>query len=48
MFKADNIGFTLMEPVTVISVLGILAAMAEPKYFSIKFKAEIDILTDLI
>ena len=48
MFKADNMGFTLVEPVTVISVLGILAVMAVPKFFNLRFKAEIDILTGLI
>ncbi|MCH7619327.1 MAG: prepilin-type N-terminal cleavage/methylation domain-containing protein [Candidatus Marinimicrobia bacterium] len=48
MFKADSKGFTLMELVTVISILGILAAMAVPKFFNLRFKAEIDILTDLI
>ena len=48
MFKADNMGFTLVELVTVISILGILAAMAVPKFFNLRFKAEIAILTGLI
>ena len=48
MFKANNMGFTLMNLVTVISIPGILAAMAVPKFFNFRFKAEIDILTGLI
>ena len=35
-------GFTLMELVTVISILGILAAMTVPKFFNLRFKAEIE------
>ena len=38
----SNRGFTLMELVTVISILGILAAMAVPKFFNLRFKAEIE------
>ena len=37
-----NRGFTLMELVTVISILGILAAMAVPKFFNLSFKAQIE------
>lgn len=48
MFKANNMGFTLIEPVTVISIPGILAAMVVPKFFNLGFKAENDILTGLI
>ena len=48
MFKANSKGFTLMELVTVISILGILAAMAVPKFFNLRFKAEIETEAQII
>lgn len=41
MLHSRKRGFTLMELVTVISILGILAAMTVPKFFNLRFKAEI-------
>lgn len=42
MIINKNGGFTLIELVTVISILGILSAMAVPKFFNLRFKAEIE------
>ncbi len=37
-----------MELVTVISILGILAAMTVPKFFNLRFKAEIETENQII
>ena len=42
MYHSSNRGFTMVELVTVISILGILAAMAVPKFFNLRFKAQIE------
>lgn len=41
MKKVRNAGFTLIEIVMVLVLLGILAAVAVPKYFDLQEKAEI-------
>ena len=38
----------MMELVTVISILGILAAMAVPKFYNLRFKAEIETENQII
>ena len=36
-------GFTLIELVTVIAILGVLAAMTVPKFFALQTKAKIEV-----
>ena len=38
--KRNSKGFTLIELVTVIAILGVLAAMTVPKFFSLQIKAQ--------
>jgi len=40
--KRNERGFTLIELVTVIAILGVLAAMTVPKFFALQVKAEIE------
>lgn len=44
----DSKGFTLIELVTVIAILGVLAAMTVPKFFSLQVKAKIQVEKQII
>ena len=41
-------GFTLIELVTVIAILGVLAAMTVPKFFDLQTKAKIEVENQII
>ena len=41
-------GFTLIELVTVIAILGVLAAMTVPKFFALQTKAKIEVEKQII
>ena len=41
-------GFTLIELVTVIAILGVLAAMTVPKFFALQIKATIEVENQII
>ncbi len=44
----DSKGFTLIELVTVIAILGVLAAMTVPKFFSLQIKAKREVSNQII
>ena len=44
----DSKGFTLIELVTVIAILGVLAAMTVPKFFALQVKAKIEVANQII
>ena len=44
----DSKGFTLIELVTVIAILGVLAAMTVPKFFSLQVRAKIEVEKQII
>jgi len=44
----DSKGFTLIELVTVIAILGVLAAMTVPKFFSLQVKAKIEVENQIV
>ncbi len=44
----DSKGFTLIELVTVIAILGVLAAMTVPKFFALQVKATIEVEKQII
>ena len=46
--KRNSKGFTLIELVTVIAILGVLAAMTVPKFFSLQIKAIIEVENQII
>ena len=46
--KRNSKGFTLIELVTVIAILGVLAAMTVPKFFSLQTKAAIEVENQII
>ena len=41
-------GFTLIELVTVIAILGVLAAMTVPKFFALQTKATVEVEAQII
>lgn len=43
VFHEDNHGFTLIELIMVIVILGILAAVVVPRYFDFTSKAEVEV-----
>ena len=46
--KRTEKGFTLIELVTVIAILGVLAAMTVPKFFALQGKARIEVEAQII
>ncbi len=46
--KKDSKGFTLIELVTVIAILGVLAAMTVPKFFALQTKARVEVEAQII
>ena len=46
--KRNEKGFTLIELVTVIAILGVLAAMTVPKFFALQGKAKIEVENQII
>ena len=46
--KRNSKGFTLIELVTVIAILGVLAAMTVPKFFSLQVKAIVEVENQII
>ncbi len=46
--KRNSKGFTLIELVTVIAILGVLAAMTVPKFFSLQNKAKVEVESHII
>ncbi len=46
--KRNSKGFTLIELVTVIAILGVLAAMTVPQFFSLQVKAAIEVENQII
>ena len=46
--KRNQRGFTLIELVTVIAILGVLAAMTVPKFFALQTKAAIETENQII
>ena len=44
----DSKGFTLIELVTVIAILGVLAAMTVPKFFSLQVKAKVEVENQIV
>ncbi len=46
--KRNSKGFTLIELVTVIAILGVLAAMTVPKFFALQNKAKVEVESQII
>ena len=44
----DSKGFTLIELVTVIAILGVLAAMTVPKFFALQIKAKVEVENQIV
>ena len=44
----DSKGFTLIELVTVIAILGVLAAMTVPKFFALQVKAKVEVENQIV